>query len=161
MKHAFETLTGVLVLGVAAFFIWISYTGGHIRTDKKGGYTIKAAFGEVGPLAVGSDVRVGGVKIGTVSALTLRKETYRPLVSMRIDPDVRLPSDSSAAIVSDGLLGGKYVALSPGSSQKPAKNGDELEFTQDAVSLEALLGKFAFGGVKQDGPPSKESGDPF
>ncbi|MET0154501.1 MAG: outer membrane lipid asymmetry maintenance protein MlaD [Rickettsiales bacterium] len=164
MKHVFETITGFVVLAAAAVFIWVSYDRGHIASFKEDGYVVSADFGEIGSLASGADVRVGGVKIGTVAHVSLEPRTYRPKVDMRIHNDVALPDDTSAAIVSDGLLGGKYVALSPGASESMLKSGASLEFTQDAVSLEALIGKFAFGGIggdKEKDLDEPSAGDPF
>jgi len=160
MKHLFETVTGFIVLAAAGVFLWISYDRGHISSFGEDGYIVSAGFGEIGTLASGADIRVGGVKIGTVASVVLDKESYRPKVNMRLHDDVTLPDDSSAAIVSDGLLGGKYVAIMPGSSDAMLKPGASLEFTQDAISLEALIGKFAFGGMGGDKGNDKNPDSP-
>lgn len=145
-----ETLMGAIVLFVAAAFVFISYKSGNISSAKNG-YTITAKFREIGSLSIGSDVRVGGIKVGTVSRQYLDPDTYQAVIEMGIADGVNLPRDSSAAIVGDGLLGGKYVAIEPGGDESPIKAGGELKFTQDAVSLESLIGKFAFGSVEKGG----------
>ena len=162
MKHLFETITGFIVLAAAGFFLWYSYDRGHIGGFNDDGYNVSASFGEIGSISAGADVRVGGVKVGTVTGVALDESSYRPVINMQLRNDITLPDDSSAAIVSDGLLGGKYLAVTPGMSDDVITPGGSIEFTQDAVSLEALIGKFAFGGLGGD-DKEKESAasDPF
>lgn len=149
-KNFVETLMGAVVILVAGMFIFISYKSGNITTGDEG-YTLTARFHEVGSLNIGSDVRVGGIKVGAVTDQHLDGANYMAVVEMSLKDDVRLPRDSSAAIVSDGFLGGKYVAIEPGGDERVLRDNDEIKYTQDAVSIEALIGKFAFGGVDKDG----------
>lgn len=145
-KNAVETLIGAVVLLIAASFIFISYKSGNISTNVNG-YKVIAKFHEVGSLSIGSDVRVGGIKVGAVSNQYLDNNTYSAIVEIDIKSDVKIPVDSTAAIVGDGLLGGKYLAITPGGDDVFLKSGEEIKYTQDAVNLESLLGKFAFGSV--------------
>jgi phospholipid/cholesterol/gamma-HCH transport system substrate-binding protein len=158
-KNLTETLLGAVVIFTACFFIYLSYSSGNISSDKEG-YSVIAKFREVGTLSIGSDVRIGGIKIGTVTDQNIDKETFRAAIELSLQDDIEIPRDSSASIVSDGLLGGKYVSLEPGADERPLKDGDEIQFTQDSVSLESLIAKFAFGSVNGGGnkPSSNDSG---
>ncbi len=147
MKQNFiETLIGAVVIAVALFFVYIAYQSGNIG-QRMNGYLIQAKFNEIGGISVGSDVRVGGVKIGTVTQQNIDPKTYQVILSFDIKKDIKLPTDSSAAVVSDGLLGGKYIALMPGADDEMLQNNGTIEVTQDSINLESLIGKFAFGSV--------------
>lgn len=148
-RNVVETLMGGVVLLIAAFFMFISYKSGNISTTTNG-YTLSAKFRDVGSLAIGGDVRIAGIKIGTVSAQRLDPINYLAILEFEIDNSIQLPKDSSASIVGDGLLGGKYVAIEPGGEETILKQNGEIKFTQDAISLESLIGKFAFGSVGED-----------
>ncbi len=131
---------GVLVLGVAAAFLaYALWAGGGRLTP--GGYEVTAKFGEVGSLTPGATVSVAGVKIGTVSKVSLEPDTYLAKVEMAIDPEVRLPADSTAKITSDSLLGGVHVAIGAGGAAEDLKPGGEIENTQGAVDLFGLIGQ--------------------
>lgn len=146
-QNIIETFMGAFVIAVALMFIYISYSGGHIST-RGGAYTIYAKFNEVGGVSTGSDVRIGGIKIGTVNRQSLDPDNYRAVLKLTIQNDVQLPTDSSAAIVSDGLIGNKYVSITPGADENMLTANGEITFTQDSISLESLIGKFAFGSLK-------------
>ncbi len=148
-RNIVETLMGAFVILVAIVFIFISYKSGNISTDSNS-YKVTAKFRDVGSIAIGSDVRVGGVKIGSVYNQSLDKKTYMAILEFSLDNSVQLPKDSTAAIVGDGLLGGKYISLQPGGDEAFLKPGDEIKYTQDAVNIEQLIGKFAFGSVNKD-----------
>lgn len=155
-KSIVETLMGACVIAVALLFIFTAYRSGNIA-PKGDTYMVVGKFKEVGTLNVGSDIRIGGIKVGTVIGQKLDPASYMAIVEMAIDNKVGLPKDSTAAIVSDGLLGGKYIAIEPGGDNTMLRKGDALKYTQDAVNLESLIGKFAFGGVsngqgKDDAP---------
>jgi phospholipid/cholesterol/gamma-HCH transport system substrate-binding protein len=137
-----EIIAGALVLGVAAFFL--VYAVSHSGRSVGPGYTVTAKFDRIDGLGSGADVRMSGVKIGTVTSQTIDPETYLAVVTMRVDSRIRLPVDTSAEITSEGLLGGRYIALVPGGSERMIANGGTIEATQAAISLEALLGRFIF-----------------
>lgn len=137
-----EALLGAVVLVVAAGFLVFAYSSTEVGSVA--GYEVSAKFDRVDGLAVGSDVRLGGIKIGTIVGQTLEPDTYLAIVRMSIDPAIRLPTDSSAEIVSDGLLGGRYLSLMPGGAEEMLATGDEIRFTQSPVSLESLIGRLIF-----------------
>jgi len=130
---------GVVVLALAAGFLTYSLSVGGVHS-KRGNYEISAKFGEAGSLAAGAAVSVAGVKVGTVSQVTLEPKTYLAIAKLSIDPTVKLPADSTAKITSDGLLGGAHIAIAPGASLDDLKPGGEIENTQGAVDIFGLIG---------------------
>ncbi|MGH6963601.1 MAG: outer membrane lipid asymmetry maintenance protein MlaD [Phenylobacterium sp.] len=135
-----ETAMGVAVIAVAASFLVYSLSVGGVG-GTRGGYDVTARFGEAGSLAPGAAVSVAGVKVGTVSKITLDPKTYLAVARLSLDPAVKLPSDSTAKITSDGLLGGVHVAIAPGGATDLLKPGGEIENTQGAVDLFGLIGQ--------------------
>ena len=145
----FEAFVGAIVIVIAAIFLVYTFTTANIRSID--GYKLFAEFDRVDGLSVGSDVRMSGIKIGTVLELKLNPETYGALISMELSDDIKLPIDSSAQIISDGFLGSKFLALIPGSDIEYIDAGGKIEFTQSPIILENLLGQFLFGlGNKDD-----------
>ncbi len=147
-KTLLETLIGALVLVVAIAFITMAYTRSDVKTVK--GYKVLAQFTAIDGLNVGDDVRISGIKVGSVTDQTLDYDYFRAIVHMSIDPAVELPEDTTAAVVSEGLLGGKYVALEPGDDELITDSG-EITLTQSSVNLESLLGKFIYSGSSSGG----------
>ncbi|WP_343502661.1 outer membrane lipid asymmetry maintenance protein MlaD [Alloyangia pacifica] len=147
MSHtATEVTVGGLVLaGAIAFSAYaVSATGFAIGGDR--GYALDASFRSLEGISVGSDVRLAGVKVGSVSEIRLNPETYRADMTLMVQDDVRLPDDSSIVISSEGLLGGNFVEISPGGSPFYYGAGDEVLDTQGSVSLISLLLKYVAGG---------------
>ena len=142
-----ETLVGFLVLLVAVMFAYKAYKGAGVDKDTLSGYTLNVNFDRIDGLNVGGDVKVSGLKVGTVSGAVVDPITYQAKIQLNIENSIKLPDDSSAEIVSAGLLGDKYIALVPGGSETYLKEGDKIKFSQSSVSLEALIGKFMFGGT--------------
>lgn len=130
---------GVVVLALAAGFLTYSLSVGAVHM-KRGDYEISAKFGEAGSLAPGAAVSVAGVKVGTVSEITLEPKTFLAVARLSIDPTVKLPSDSTAKITSDGILGGAHVSIAPGAAMDDLKPGGQIENTQGAVDLFGLIG---------------------
>lgn len=153
-RNVIETLMGAFVIFAALSFIFISYKSGNISTVGNG-YKLTSKFREAGGISIGSDIRVGGIKVGTVSGQQLDPKTYMAIIELNINDSLKLPKDSTAAIVGDGLLGGKYIALQPGGEEATLNPGDEIKYTQDSVNIEQLIGKFAFGSV--NGSKGKDS----
>lgn len=148
-RNLIETVMGAVVLVIAAVFVMFVY---EKRTVGGGeGYDVYAQFDNVAGIAAGSDVRVGGIKIGTITSMVLDEENYRARVNMRLRSSVKIPDDTSASIVSEGLLGGKYVQLVPGADDRMLGGGDEIRYTQSSVNLEEMIGKFMFSGGGVDG----------
>jgi phospholipid/cholesterol/gamma-HCH transport system substrate-binding protein len=137
-----EILTGLAVIVIAAVFL--VYALGRAQALGSGGYELKAQFSSIGGLTVGSDVKLGGVVIGHVTEEHLDPVTYAAIVTMNINANLKVPVDTSAAISSDGLLGGNYVGLSPGGSDTMLAPGASFAVTQSAINIEDLLGKFIF-----------------
>jgi len=147
-RNPVETLLGAVVLVVAGLFLALAYSSAQLATTE--GYEVRATFLKVGGLQVGSDVRISGVSVGTVSGQELDIETYEAEVVMIINPNVSLPEDTIAAIVGDGLLGGKYVDLQPGQSGKIVLPGGRLTKSEDFRSLEDLVGEIIFMATSGD-----------
>lgn len=134
-----EALVGGLVFVVFVFAVVFSYGARGIAEKAAGsGYDVKATFNRIDGLGVGGEVRVGGVKVGTVTAVRL-DDYYRAIVTMHIAGAVELPDDSSAAIKTDGLFGSKYMEIEPGGDSKTLADGGTIEFAQDAVIVSDLL----------------------
>ena len=110
--NLFEALIGAVVLVVAGVFLVFAFTTADIGSVQ--GYQVVARFDRVDGLNIGSDVRLSGIKVGTVTSMELDHETFLAVVLMSVEPEVKLPKDSSAQIVTDGLLGGKFMAIVPG-----------------------------------------------
>ncbi len=143
-NNTVETLIGAVVVVVAIAFVAFTYS----TTSAGGvtGYEIAARFGNVDGISVGTDVRLHGIKIGAVSSLALDQQSYMAKARLSIRNDIKVPEDSSVKITSSGLLGGSYVAISPGGSDDMLKPGDEIHDTQGAVDLMGLVGRFINGG---------------
>jgi phospholipid/cholesterol/gamma-HCH transport system substrate-binding protein len=133
-----ETGLGALVLIAAIGFL--GYALAHAGGVGGGGYPLKARFGEVGSLAPGAIVTVAGVKVGSVSAVSLDPKTFLADATLTINPGVKLPSDSTVKITQDSLLGGEHLAIEPGGAPDDLKPGSAFQNTQGAVDLFGLIG---------------------
>jgi len=141
-----------VLLGVAALFFLTTQTA-NISSYRAEGYELVAYFDNVGGLKVRAPVTLAGVPIGRVASVTVAPEKLQAMVRLRIDRQFdKLPDDSDAAILTSGLIGGQYIGISPGGSDQFLKNGDELQFTQSALVLEDLIGKF----LVRAGQPAQE-----
>ena len=141
-KKPVETIMGILVLAVAAFFAYFAYNVSDLQVVK--GYDVTAKFLKVGGLTVGSDVRINGIKVGTVIAQNLDNEDYTAEIKMSIAPDIQLPVDSVASIVGDGLMGDNLIKLERGHAKTRLKNGDTIQNTKDFKTLEDMVGEIIF-----------------
>lgn len=139
-ENGFEAVIGLLVVAVAAWFILFAWqrTGGGLDDTFK----VKALFPIANGVTVGTDVRVAGLKVGSVAAQRLDPQSYQAEVTLALDDDLKIPSDSTAAITPEGLLGGTYIALLPGGSATPLKNGDVIVDTQGSIDMMGLIGSF-------------------
>src|SRR5208282_4909743 len=124
-KNVLETLMGAVVIIVAATFLAFAYEGSQMHVEE--GYKISGHFGDASGISLGSDVRIGGIKVGVVSDLGLDPKTYEAVLTMQIRDQTKIPKDSSAAILSNGLLGEEFVQLSPGSDDKMLQPGGKIE----------------------------------
>ncbi len=153
-----ELATGAVVLAVAGGFLVfaVANTG---RSFGHSGYSLHASFDHVDGLATGADVRIAGVKVGSVQAITLDPKTYEADVAFTVQDGFPLTTDSSATVATDGLLGGKYLALADGGADKTIPAGGSVTITQGSVNLEALLGKYIFGGTGSGSAGGGKAGD--
>lgn len=148
-----ETLIGAAVLAVAGIFVAFGYSTSSITSD--GGFRLIAKFNRVDGLTLGSDVRVSGIKVGTVIDQRLDPNTYQAVIELDIHQGVQLPDDSSAKITSEGLLGATYLSLEAGGSEDYLQSGDEIRFTQGSIDLMSLIGQ----AIYSPGSSSAKDGD--
>ena len=141
-KKPVETIMGIVVIAVAAFFAYFAYNVSDLQVVK--GYTVTAKFLKVGGLTVGSDVRINGIKVGTVIAQNLDPDDYTAEIKMSLASNIGLPIDSQAAIVGDGLVGDKFIKIEPGNSKIMLKDGDVIKNTKDFKTLEDMVGEIIF-----------------
>ncbi|MBW4023567.1 MAG: outer membrane lipid asymmetry maintenance protein MlaD [Proteobacteria bacterium] len=141
-RNAAEVMAGLLVLIVAGGFL--AYALATSGAASVPGYRLSAEFDHIDGLTAGSDVRMAGVKVGSVVDTSIDPKTYLAVVDFTVQKDIQLPKDSSASIASQSLLGGKYLSLVPGGSETMIPAGGRVTITQGSVSLEDLLGKFIF-----------------
>lgn len=141
-RNVIETVLGAVVLAVAVFFLVFAYTSANLH--QVSGYPLNASFSNISGIQAGSDVRISGVKVGSVSGLTLDPKTYLAVVHMTIDPSYKLPNDTVATVASESLLGGKYMSLEPGGSDTMIPPGGKVQYTQSSPGLEQLLGQVIF-----------------
>ena len=143
-NHTTEVLVGGVVLaGALGFFVYAAQLTG--AGPAGGAETYNASFRSVEGVTVGTDVRLGGVKVGTVTGLSLNPTTFLADTIFTVDGGIRLPEDTAVLISSEGLLGGSFVELLPGGSPFDLEPGSEIEDTQSAVSLVTLLLRFVSG----------------
>lgn len=146
-RSVVETILGaIVVIGAIAFLSFGYKIGGVAAPD---GFELSADFAGIGGLAAGDDVQISGVKVGTVTGVELRPDSYLARVHMSVDPSIQLPTDTAALISSESLLGGRYLALEPGADEELLKTGGVIEYTQAPQNLEQLLGQFIFS-MKND-----------
>ena len=141
-RGAVETILGALVLAVAIGFVIFGARVIDVQAD--GGYQLQARFLKVGGLERGSDVRISGVKIGSVVERTLDAEPFEAVVTFTVREDVSLPADTEAGITAEGLLGGKYLRLFPGQSEQTLSAGSDIARTRDFQALEDTVSEIIF-----------------
>jgi phospholipid/cholesterol/gamma-HCH transport system substrate-binding protein len=146
-----ETVMGTVVLIVAGVFIYTAYTSANIRTPA--GYEVDARFFKLGGLPVGSDVRISGIKVGSVTRRHLDRDTFDAVITMSVAADLRLPADTVAVVASEGPLGGKYVRLEPGEAKEIIAPGGVITETRSYRSLEDQVGEIIFLATAKPGEP--------
>jgi phospholipid/cholesterol/gamma-HCH transport system substrate-binding protein len=147
-NNTVETIIGAIVVAIAVAFIyfaWESTSAGSLS-----GYEVQADLARVDGLSVGTDVRLSGVKVGTIASLSL-KPNYLVNVRMRIASNIQIPTDSSLVVTSSGVLGSSYLSISPGGDVTMMKNGDKFGHAQGSVDLMGLVGRFINGGGSSGG----------
>lgn len=138
-----ETLVGFFVIIIAIAFFVFAYNLSNL-SKVSNGYSILAKFQNIDGISEGSDVKLAGIKVGHVESLTLEHDTYYAEVNLFIENGIEVPVDSRAIVSTNGLLGGKYIRISPGGAENNLGNGGKIKFTQSALNIEDLIGKLMY-----------------
>jgi phospholipid/cholesterol/gamma-HCH transport system substrate-binding protein len=139
-----DFLVGLFVLAGLGAIAYLSFSVGGLSYSGPGGLKLFAAFDQTGGLKTRAPVVIAGVKVGQVKDISLDK-TYRARVEMDVDNRLKLPTDTTASIVTAGILGDRYISLQVGGDEQVLHSGDTLTFTESALILESLIGKFIYG----------------
>jgi len=156
-NRAIDVSTGLFVLlGVAAIVFLVTQISNREFTSPGKGYNVVAQFDNVGGLKVGAPVKMAGVTVGRVEEIGYDMKLFKAVVHLGIDSRYNeIPSDSDASIYTAGLLGGQYIGIEPGGSEDYLKDGDQIEFVQNAIVLENLISKYLFGQGIKEMPPGQ------
>jgi len=158
-KKGIETLVGVFVLLGIFGLLFLALKAANLGTFSTGDtYTLIAKFDNIGGLKVRAPVRSAGVTVGRVASITLDPKTYQGVVRLDMERHVQFPSDSSARILTSGLLGDQYVGLEAGAEEKSFVAGDTIKSTQSAVVLESLISQFLFSKAADAGSTAAPAG---
>ena len=154
-KKGIETLVGLFVLLGLAGLVFLSLRAANLASfNAHDSYVVTAKFDNIGGLKPRSPVRSAGVTVGRVVSISLDPKTYQGLVAMELDSSMQFPKDSSAKILTSGLLGDQYVGIEPGAEEKNLAAGDVIKQTQSAVVLENLISQFLFNKAAEGAPAS-------
>lgn len=155
-ERTIETGVGLFLLAAILSLVMLAFkVSGLTSFFNNEGYNVTAQFDDIGQLKVRGAVKIGGVSVGEVTHIALDPKTYRAIVTMRIDPKVRdIPTDSTASILTAGLLGDNYIAINPMYSEDYLTNGSEISETHSAMILEKLIGEFLFKIGNTNNEPS-------
>lgn len=137
--RTWEVLLGAVVMVVAVVFVVFALRSTGTVLAPAGGYPLHASFRSAEGVRMGTEVRLAGVRIGTVTTVSLDPQSFRAMLTIAIDPAIQLPTDSSIQVASEGLLGGTFIEILPGGALENLGSGDAFEDTQSAVSLVTLL----------------------
>jgi phospholipid/cholesterol/gamma-HCH transport system substrate-binding protein len=147
-----ETIIGALVIAVAVGFL--AFIATRTGSGSLSGYELNARLPKVDGLGIGTDVRLSGIKIGTVTDLALDPKTYLVTVHMNIRDDIKIPADSSVLVTSAGFLGSQYLSITPGGDDKMMAAGGFFESVQGSIDMMNLVGRFATGANTSNQPPA-------
>ena len=136
-----DFIVGLFVLVGLAALAYLTFQVGGLSYKVPGGFELYASFDDIGGLKERAPISISGVKVGQVTSVEL-DDLLRARVKLDLDPNLELPVDSAARILTSGLLGDQFVALEPGAEEDMLQPGDEIEFTESALSIERLIGKF-------------------
>jgi phospholipid/cholesterol/gamma-HCH transport system substrate-binding protein len=153
-SRAIDVSTGLFVLlGLVAIVFLVTQISNREFSLTDTSYRLKAQFENIGGLKIGAPVKMAGVTIGRVEKIGYDMQLLKAVVTLRIDDRYNeIPNDSDASIYTAGLLGGQYIGISPGGSEEYFKNGDQIEFVQDAIVLENLISKYLFSQAAKQQP---------
>jgi len=159
-----EVAVGAAVLAVVVGFLGYGLAAGgrgmSLGMAASDGLGLTARFDRIDGLADGAAVRIAGVRVGSVTGTRIDPRSFEAEVSLRLEGGLRLPADTSAEVASEGLLGGKYVALVPGGSDRFLSEGSRITETQGSVSLEQLLGRFIFSVTQMNASRGSDAPEP-
>ena len=156
-RNLIETIMGGVVLGVAIFLVFFAYTHADLKEVK--GNTLVAQFSNVAGLDRGGDVRINGIKVGTISSMRLDPQSLNSIVTMSIRADIALPIDTEGMISSDGLLGAKFIQLNPGREKTTIPPGGSLAKTREFKSIEQMVGDLIFLATSENAKPDSGKAD--
>ena len=155
-RKGIETLVGVFVLLGMLAVVFLALKAANLASFSVGStYALTAKFDNIGGLKVRAPVQSAGVTVGRVTSIALDPQSFQGLVTIEVDSRVKFPSDTSAKILTSGLLGDQYIGLEPGGSDKNLTGGDQIKMTQSAVVLENLIGQFLYNRAAESGSEKK------
>ena len=152
-RNIVETLTGAFVIAVAIWFLVFFVDKTNSFSVSQGSSNINAKFDDIDTIAIGAPVKIGGVKVGVVSTIKLDPKTYMAMVGFAINQNVAVPVDSSAKVASSGLLGDKFISITPGAEDNFIPSGGEIKYTESGVNLESLIGKMIYNSAPGGSKP--------
>jgi len=155
-RKSIETLVGLFVLLGLLAIVFLALKAANLATFRVGGtYAVTAKFDNIGGLKVRAPVKSAGVTIGRVAAIALDTSSYQGTVTMELEQGIAFPTDTSAKILTSGLLGDQYIGLEPGGAEQNLKPGDQIKMTQSAVVLENLISQFLYSKAAEPGGEQK------
>ena len=153
-KNPIEAILGIGVLAFAGLFLF--FAAGHVNVRPVDGYKLEASFTKIGGLELGADVRINGIKVGSVTKIELDPDTYMAMVELTIKDSVRLPKDTQASVVDSGIMGDKYIRLEPGKDALKLQAYSHLAKTNPYKSLEDSVREFILLSTKDDAPKDED-----
>lgn len=151
-----ETLIGAIVVAIAIGFMFYAYA--NTSAGSVSGYPLEARFSSADGILAGTDVRLHGIKVGTVSNVSLDPKTFMAIIRMDIRKDVQIPDDSAIKVTSSGLLGNSYLSIQPGGSPTNLKEGAQIANTQGSVDIMGLIGRAIYGNTSSSSGSGSGSG---
>jgi phospholipid/cholesterol/gamma-HCH transport system substrate-binding protein len=144
-KNFLETLVGSFIIITAVIFIAFIYNSANSLNKEKGQYYhLKAKFQDISGIIKGSDVNIAGINVGEVESTSLDPKTYEAVVTLKIKDKILVPTDSRVSIISSGFVGNKFISIDPGPAETFLKNGESILYTNSALNIESLIGKFMY-----------------
>jgi phospholipid/cholesterol/gamma-HCH transport system substrate-binding protein len=155
-RKGVETLVGLFVLLGMLAVVFLALKAANLASFSTGRtYALTAKFDNIGGLKVRAPVKSAGVTVGRVTGIALDPQSFQGLVTIELVETVRFPTDTSAKILTSGLLGDQYIGLEPGGADKNLASGDQIKMTQSAVVLENLIGQFLYNRAAEGGDAKK------
>ena len=159
-RKGIESLVGLFVLLGLVAIVFLALKAANLASFRVGStYKLTAKFDNIGGLKVRAPVKSAGVTVGRVTGIALDAKTFQGAVEMELQEGVQFPADTSAKILTSGLLGDQYIGLQPGGADENLKPGDQIKMTQSAVVLENLIGQFLYSKAAE--PPAAETAEPL